>query len=225
MKTNKIKLIFICICIIGILLFLPTKVKAVLQSNGGTEAKKTIAQWIEQIRQMEQTGGALGLQETLNTDLTPSSSSNNLDCHMEKNTEYGAMAILSASSYGKPDKINDGETTTGNKSGIYIKINNERVAAGDVDYLPRISGQKANTKYMDNHSNASYNKKNGDAIAETKGWHGSTNSTWFRESGDYLLRSCSGSLFSYNGYHNSVDQAYYLVPWASRAVIVVGQGL
>ena len=49
----------------------------------------------------------------------------NLDIHMEKNTEYGAMAILSASAYGNQNVIGDGETTTGNKSGVYMKLNKE----------------------------------------------------------------------------------------------------
>lgn len=48
---------------------------------------------------------------------------------MEKNTEYGAMAILSTSSYGNPNIIANGDTTTGNKTGIVINFNNEWVSA------------------------------------------------------------------------------------------------
>ena len=54
---------------------------------------------------------------------------------MEKNTEYGAMAILSASSYGNQSKIESGGTTTGNKSGVYINLNKEWVSAGSITKL------------------------------------------------------------------------------------------
>lgn len=102
--------------------------QAVLQSNGSASSAKTIDQWMLQIRQMESPGGALGLNETVNqTGLTSTTGSNNLDIHMQKNTEYGAMVLLSASSYGKPDKVNNGETTTGNKTGVVMKQINEWV--------------------------------------------------------------------------------------------------
>lgn len=38
----------------------------------------------------------MGLDETFNADLT-SKESNNIDVHMMRSTEYGAIAILSAS--------------------------------------------------------------------------------------------------------------------------------
>ena len=75
------------------------------------------------VRKMEELGGTMGLSETLNDNLTSSSTSNNIDVHMEKNTEYGALAILSASSYGNPNKVEDGNTTTGNVTGVVMKIN------------------------------------------------------------------------------------------------------
>ena len=110
-------------------LIIPNKANAVLQSNGGTPATRNLNDWLLQIRQMQEIGGTLGRTDTINTtNLT--SGATDLDIHMEKNTEYGAMAILSASAYGNPNKINDGETTTGNSTGIVININSEWVSAG-----------------------------------------------------------------------------------------------
>lgn len=87
------------------------------------------------VRKMEELGGAMGLTETLNDNLT-STTSNNIDVHIERNTEYGAMAILSVSNYGNPSKIKNGETTTGNKSGIVINFNNEVTSVQGYEKLP-----------------------------------------------------------------------------------------
>ena len=64
-------------------------------------------------RTMEQAGGSMGLAETLNADLT-SKESNNMDVHMMRSTEYGAIAILSASGYGNPSNA-QAITTTNRK--------------------------------------------------------------------------------------------------------------
>ena len=101
--TNSKTKIFILgslILLIIMVVSIPTKVEAVLQSNGDTAATKTLDEWILQIRQMQASGGCLGLTDTINsTGLL--SNNTNLDIHMEKNTEYGAMILLSASDYRK----------------------------------------------------------------------------------------------------------------------------
>ena len=207
MKT-KAKLIGCIIVLSVIMMYIPTRSKAGLQANGESVKQDSINNWLLNVRQMESSGGTLGLTDSINqTNLTSSAeTSNNLDIHMEKNTEYGAMAILSASSYGKPDKINDGETTTGNKSGIYININKEWVAAGSLTALSRYVN--ANSRYK-NYYTDNYVAKQGDAIVETKGWHGSGTSVWITASGgdgsykqnanSGVIRSYSGSIFSYYG--------------------------
>lgn len=231
MKT-KAKLIGCIILLSVIMMYIPTKSKAALQANGESVKKDTINNWLLNVREMETSGGTLGLTDSINqTNLTSSAeTSNNLDIHMEKNTEYGAMAILSASSYGKPDKVNDGETTTGNKSGIYININKEWVAAGSLTVISRYVN--ANSRYK-NYYTGSYVAKQGDAIAETVGWHGSGASTWIsgphKNERSGLLRACSGSIFSYYGrgyewtYEN--HDADYVYSWATRAVVVIGEGI
>ena len=171
----RIKTIVIILTIIIIWCILMPISNAALQSNGGTAAKYGIETWITNIRKMETLGGTLGLTETIKSDLTSSSGSNNVDIHMEKNTEYGAIAILSASSYGNPSKIANGETTTGNESGIYMYINQEWVAGGTISWSSIYS--QANNKYKNIYTE-SYVAKKGDAITETSGWHGSTSSQW-----------------------------------------------
>ena len=144
----------------------------------------------------------MGLTETIDeTTLEPNKKddngniiSNNLDVHMEKNTEYGALAILSASDYGNPNHIADGDTTTGNATGVVMKINGELVAAGKVlnatnyknanekykniynGVLSRQSGDRKNLTFVGTYVKASdngsgYDFRRGDAITETEGWH------------------------------------------------------
>lgn len=177
-------------------LIIPNKANAALQSNGGTPAKKDLSTWMLQIRQMQELGGTLGRTDSVDTtNLT--SGATDLDIHMEKNTEYGAMAILSASAYGNPNKINDGETTTGNSTGIVMHINNEWVAAGKLTNLENFT--TANKRYK-NEYNTSYVAKIGDAILETKGWHGSKENVWITNTGNAgLVRCYYGSIFSYAG--------------------------
>lgn len=147
-EINKIITIFLLFIIFIILN--TGKSKAVLQSNGGTVETKNIDDWIVQIRQMESLGGALGLSETINTTgLLATTDSNGLDCHMEKNTEYGALVILSASSYGNPNKIASGETTTGNATGVVMNINKEWVAAG-AGLTNTTYAKNAKSRYINN---------------------------------------------------------------------------
>ena len=122
-------IITISLCFGAMVLFGTNSSKAVLQSNGNTGAAYNLSDWMMNIRKMEELGGAMGLNEKINSDLTTDGDSNNIDVHMQKNTEYGALAILSASSYGNPSKINDGETTTGNVTGVVMKLDSEWVAA------------------------------------------------------------------------------------------------
>lgn len=241
MKRKQILITLLGIILLAIL-SINNKSYAVLQSNGGTVATKDVGSWMSQIRNMEANGGSLGLKETINGNLTPSSGSNNLDCHMEKNTEYGAMAILSASSYGNPEKVVSGGTTTGNASGVKINLNKEWVAAGNLTNVT--SYVNASARYKNTYPNGSqgssleYVRRIGDAITETSGWHGSGASEWIRtnyvnqgvtQTG--LLRAYSGSIFSYYGVGNlgnfqgkTPDHATQSNTWASRAVIVVGEG-
>ena len=175
MKNIAYKNIAIFLFLIIFIILNTGKSKAVLQANGNESAIYTIEDWMLNVRKMEELGGAMGLEETLNTDLTSSSTSNNIDVHMEKNTEYGALAILSASSYGNPNKVEDGNTTTGNATGVVMKINNEWVAAS-IELSGAINFKNAVNKYKNIYIKKAYEAKTGDAIEETSGWHNAKDS-------------------------------------------------
>lgn len=209
----------------------PNKANAALQSNGGTPTTKTYNEWALQIRQMQELGGTLGRTDTIDST-TLTSNAIDLDIHLEKNTEYGAMVILSASAYGNPNKIEDGGTTTGNSTGIVMKINKERVSAwpsGHRTIDTNVLGSYKN-RYYDLYTcysdfPAAY--KAGDALEETYQWHGAKTWIGFGFDNCGIVRAYSGSVFGFYGgdtgagYYN----CNYTVPLASRAVIVVGTGI
>lgn len=194
-----------------------SQVNAALQANGNTGKTDSVSNWLINVRKMETAGGTLGLQDTINgTNLTSSAGkSNNLDIHMEKNTEYGAMAILSASAYGNQNKIKTGETTTGNKSGVVMHFElGEIVSAGGLSatWAFNNASSKYKNKYYNNQG------KIGDAMDETKGWHGG-NWGWFGEDRSAMVRNYKSSIFSFAGNQGvNWNNAY-----STRAVIVVGK--
>lgn len=236
-SKEKILSLVSCGALLAMLL-MPVKTHAAVQANGSGATPKTINDWLSSVREMEAQGGTLGL--TGSADLTGNDSTpNNLDIHMQKNTEYGAMAILSASSYGKSTPVHetsDGSlsTTTGNKSGVYMTLNTEWVAAGCDTLGTSVNNFKnASIKYK-NVYNLTYVAKAGDAITETNNWHTTSNSNaWFgdRSNGGVsgLIRAIPNSIFSYYGtgaysYNGVEAAAHYSKTYQSRAVIVLGNG-
>lgn len=180
MKRLRSFLIVVAILLFGILC-MPNSAYATLQSNPSTQyvTQKSGTTWLSEIRKMETTGGAMGLTEQLNSDLTPKTDSNNIDVHMMKNTEYGAIAILSASGYGNPTtlKASTIKTTTGNKTGVYYKVeyttNYRELVAGGM----RTSDiSNVNLRYINIYTSAE-DRKVGDAV-NMKDWHGSDNSAY-----------------------------------------------
>lgn len=233
MKRKKLMITMLFIVVLGIVL-MPNKVKAVtLQANGGTPATYAINDWLLYIREMQKTGGALGLSDAINENLT--SANTNLDIHMEKNTEYGAMAILSASSYGMGSTpIASGGTTTGNATGIKMNINGERVSAAltdlDESAVPRFTS--ALGRYKNIYTYETIGGKIGDSI-DIGAWHNATNNAWFGGPLGIgvagLLRGYSGSILSYHGTSNNNGiwggDAHISLLHESRAVVVVGTGI
>ena len=234
---NK-KLIITLLIVASILIVLMPNSNAVLNSNGSTAAVGNSTNWIKWIRQLECLGGGLGLAETLNDDMTSSSGSNNIDVHLQRNTEYGAMAILSASAYGNQNVIANGETTTGNKTGVYINFNKEWVSAGTLKSCSEYFN--ANSKYKNLYTR-NYKAIAGDAIEEvtignisdwgTKTWHSSGNesSRWYLDndqSGLIRAYDATGGIFSYYAYQHAStsSSAHYSYGRHTRAVIVVGEG-
>ena len=232
------KKFFAFILLVMLLILMPFgNVKAALQANPNTYYKNTNSpeNWLSSIRSMEKSGNAMGLSETLNSDLTASSESNGIDVHMMRSTEYGAMAILSASGYGNPSKLQNSsvKTTTGNKTGVYVSNGYwEHVAGGHIEST-RFKG--VNEKYYDAYTENQSSAKVGDALGNKsttnpgcEGWHTDTYNFWFDK---YCCNSFSRGyrgLFNFSRYNGNDDIGREFYPWTkeyARGVAVVGAGL
>ncbi len=223
MKKTKLILLTLIIMLVTILLN-TIEVQATLQANPNTHYKKKDEpkSWMTNFRKMEETGGAMGLSETLNEDLTPSSKSNNIDVHMMRTTEYGAIAILSASGYGNSKTLQNSEikTTTGNKTGVYFGGESWECNAGGLEkYI--FSG--VNKKYYDTYTTERSSARVGDALGERtnkgcRGWHSASYGDWVSGSTPYFLRDYNGMLFSFRNY--SSNGMFFC-----RSVAVCGEGL
>ena len=228
MKT-KLKVmisIIIALCIIAI----SNTVQANYQSNNGTKKTEQATTWVTGVRRMEAVNNVMGLTETINANGTFSGESNNIDVHMMKGTEFGTMAILSASKeYGKQGSGTDRyvkngtgtalKTTTGNISGIYFDNNNigrEWMAAGNADFLLGVA-----SRYRNNYNNSTTSVIAGDAM-NIGNWHSKNSSsrTSSVAAGYYRfinVNDTTSSIFTYSnaGYTSAV---------ATRAAIVNGKG-
>lgn len=216
MKKTRKKYLMILFLTLSMALLPMRGVKAALQANPNTYVKKTDAptNWMSNIRKMEEVNGAMGLSESLNSDLT-SKESNNIDVHMMRTTEYGAIAILSASGYGNPKTLQNSsiKTTTGNKTGVYFTGNNWEWNAGGLQ--GSIFG-RVNTKYYDAYTGSSSSAKVGDAFG-CSGWHSASTSGWVNNSNPYFARD-NGGLFSVDYDNNGIK-------YVGRGVAVCGTGL
>ncbi len=237
MKTNR--KIAIILAIAFLLVLLPTlNVQAAYQSIGtGTALTQDFNTWMPGIRQMEGSGQGLGLSEEINTStLLPKGASNNIDVHLQKNTEYGAVLLLGASDYGKQGATKEARymdagattgngvqaSTTGNKYGVYemgyydMKVDNkmyEWTAGGASDFYNKTVASRYMNRYTTDPSSALA----GDATTETRNWHGSRYANWL-SAASYGFRRGNGGAFSYGSY--DVGGTDY-----GRAAVVVGVGL
>lgn len=216
MKVNKIEIILILI--VTILLLGSGKVKAALQSNPNTQYTKTdiLPNWVSNIRKMEATGGAMGLSETIESDLT-ASESNGIDVHCIRTTEYGAIAILSASGYGNPSNNKAITTTTGNNTGVMLNTANYECTVG-IASASSLSG--VNARYYDLYTTSSSSAKPGDALV-CSGWHNASYYTWPSANRPGIIRGRNG-IFSFGSSNFDSSTGGYN---ASRAVAVCGAGL
>ena len=221
MKKTKLILLTLIIMLATILLN-TMEVQATLQANSNTHYKKKDIpdNWMTNFRKMEETGGSMGLEETLNADLTPSSKSNNIDVHMMRTTEYGAIAILSASGYGNSKTLQNStiKTTTGNKTGVYLSGENWEYNAGVIE--GKIF-KGVNKKYYDTYTSARSSARVGDALGERtnngcQGWHSVSQSAWITDS-SLFIRSYGG-VFSFSSYYSNGN-------FSARGVAVCGEGL
>ena len=133
------------------------------------------------------------------------------------------IAILSASGYGNPKKLQEStiKTTTGNKTGVYfLGAKSEWVAGGGA--ANPVSGM--NARYYDKYGGDISTAKAGDALGNYNsanpgcaGWHSASNANWVVGSYPYFRRD-GGGLFSFDDYYAN----YSLL---ARGVAVCGAGL
>ena len=205
-----------------------TSSQAALQANATTHAAGktyTGAALIQSIRQMETAGQTMGLTETLKTDLT-SNTSNNIDVHMMKTTEYGAMAILSASGFGYSGKLADApvKSTTGNVTGVYVMGTRWEWTAS----VCNATTVGKNARYYDLYKISDQTSaKVGDALGldtyttnpGCSGWHGASKPYWLNNTSNGFRRG-NGGMFSFNGNNTWTGNNN-----CGRGVAVVGTGL
>ena len=225
-EKTKVKLLALAIMLVTMTLMPVGQVKAALQANPNTQYTKiaTPENWMKGFRQMETARGAMGLNETLNSDLTSSSRSNGIDVHMMRTTEYGAIAILSASGYGNPSNAQAITSTTGNETGVMVNTNQLEWTAGGLQGSI-FSG--VNSRYFDTYTGERESARVGDALGSSTttnpgavGWHSASYSNWVNGSYPYFYfaRGYRG-IFSFdNGYYAS-SNGY------GRGVVVCGAGL
>ncbi len=222
-KKTKVKFLVLATMLISMTAVPAGQVKAALQANPNTHYKKidSATNWIRGFREMETTGGTMGLSETLNSDLTASSTSNGIDVHMMRTTEYGAIAILSASGYGNPSNEQAITSTTGNETGVMLNTSYYEWTAGGGSSF--ISG--VNKKYLDIYTTSNTSAKVGDALGTATtpnpgcaGWHSASYSDWLIGNGYGFVRG-NGGIFTFVG-NDVASNTYY-----SRGVVVCGAGL
>ena len=221
-EKTKVKLLALAIMLVTMTLMPIGQVKAALQANPNTQYSKRLlsVNWIKEFRQMETAGGAMGLNETLNTDLTSSSGSNGIDVHMMRTTEYGAIAILSASGYGNPSNANAITTTTGNETGVILNTKYFEWTAGG---LQGIIFSGVNRRYFDTYTTSQSSARAGDALGTdttsnpgATGWHyAAYYDNWVESGNPCFVRGYRG-IFSFNNGHD-IDYG--------RGVAVCGAGL
>lgn len=223
MKIKSIIRVFLLM--IFILCIYSTSSNAMYQSKPGTTDVTNYWNWHVNVRRLEAPNYGMGLTEkTIDTNTLVSSTVNNIDAHMMKNSEYGAMVLLGASDYGKQgvgsakymqNGTGDQVTTTGNYTGVYgVGKVWEMTSGGYIvnDSYSRFA-LNYNNKYMQYNT---VSERNGDATGTTAGWHGSGTSDWsFNWTRCFFIRGGNGA-FSYS-------QTSYETAYATRAVVVNGQ--
>ena len=183
---------------------------------------KTAGQFFTLIRKMETEGGPMGLSATIDDSGNETSSSNNIDAHMIKNTEWGAAVMLMDSAYGsKESGFSSTATTTENASGVYQMFSGVEYVAGIYSTSTRDTSswstiKNAPAKYWNDYQSG--NSITGDATKETHRWKGASTFSFVSASYPVFIRSGSGA-FYYDNYYGSAYGAY-----GSRAAVVCGAG-
>ena len=227
MKKYFSKKLFLSIIVILAILFMHKNVYAVGGQASSTSSlyNKDVSYFFELIRAMETPTGTLGKSSNINTSTYVDSSGNGIDCHLEKNTEYGTITLLAASEYGNTTSTDSASTGLG-ASGVF-QMNNGNYEYVANTYSSTEGGDpttnsyngaltRADSRYVNKYFGSKHSIT-GDGLIDTDGWGGRT--SFVSSSYPVFYRGGSG-LFgcdSNNGNANSDKSA--------RAVVVCGSGL
>ena len=227
MKKYFSKKLFLSIIVVLAILFMHKNVYAVGGQASSTSSlyNKDVSYFFELIRAMETPTGTLGKSSNINTSTYVDSSGNGIDCHLEKNTEYGTITLLAASEYGNATSTDSASTGLG-ASGVF-QMNNGRYEYVANTYSSTEGGDpttnsfngaltRADSRYVNKYFGSKHSIT-GDGLIDTDGWGGNTD--WLSTSAPVFIRGYSG-LF---GYHNI--PGYNYSDESARAVVVCGSGL
>ena len=249
----KRKITMTGIFLLMLMIVLTSDVNAALQSRPGvTPLVNTSANtFFKEIRNMEAEGGVLGLSATFE-EVTigtgsyektwkETSDSNDIDAHMIKNSEWGAVAILSNSKYGAgiggvkntSSSTTGGDvtnSTTGNAYGVFgmygttarIEFVAGTYTGADTGWLWDMHYMfYANLRHRDMSAQIDGGGIPGDAMTETKNLSGGGGIN-LRAYYPIIQRGNNGIL-SYNSSTSSYGSAANYI--GSRATIVCGEGI
>ena len=164
------------------------------------------------------------------TNYLTSKGTEQIDAHMMKNIEWGAIAYLKQSNYGlgltdisinskgTSYKNNEAQSITGNITGIYD------TAKGYWEYVmgnyakqtgkSGLTVSTVSTQYIDIYNGTSVSASHlGDATGETAGWYNDFVNfvgswSWFTRSGNYLEGGLGRGVFSFNSGEGNANSNY-----------------
>lgn len=185
---------------------------------------KSAGEFFALVRKMETEDGPMGLSATIDDSGNETSSSNNIDAHMIKNTEWGAAVMLMDSDYGSKTSGSSSSSTTGNASGVYQMFSGREFVAGiystsTTEEHNWSTIKNAPVKYWNDYQSG--NSITGDATTETLKWKDAYNAVFVSENSPVFIRGFSGAFSYENRNGEPLSEDFF----ACRAVVVCGAGL
>ncbi len=228
MKRYFSKKLFFSTIIILVIILINGNVHAVGGQASGTSSlySKSVSYFFELIRAMETPTGTLGVSSNINTSNYVDSSSNGIDCHLEKNTEYGTITLLAASEYGNATSTDSASTGLGATGVFQMNNGKEELVAntwsseeGGTPETNKANGAltSADSRYVNEYYGTTKYSITGDGLIETDGWGGNTN---FLKSGTPVFQRGFGGFFGYCYIAGGTNSSR-----SARAVVVCGSGL
>ena len=234
MNNLRLKKIIVAIIIVIVLLLQGQALATGGQASGisGTlyrasgTSTTSASYFFELIRSMETSTGTLGVESNMNTTNYIDSSGNGIDCHLEKNTEYGTITIFAASEYGNKSS-NDNTSTGANKTGVFQMsggtnagelVANTLQQTKETAKIGNNALTNADSRYVNEYIGTAKYSIPGDGIIDTDGW--SARNTFIGSTFPIFSRGVTG-IFGYDNNENHGNNRTH----GCRAVVVCGSGL